>query len=122
MSTLQEPFTVAIIGGGLAGLTFSIGLTRNGVSHKIYESAKEFSEIGAGITMGPNAITALGLIDPRLRESFDKCATYNERPEWKDSFMAARYGMESKDGVKSGSFIPQLEISGLMMRNVASGM
>jgi salicylate hydroxylase len=73
------PFTVAIIGGGLAGLTLSIGLTRYGISHKIYESAKCFSEIGARIAMGPNAVWALTLIDPRLGQCYNRCATYNER-------------------------------------------
>jgi salicylate hydroxylase len=45
--------SIAIIGGGLAGLTLSIGLTRRGIKHKMYESAAEFAEIGAGIAMGP---------------------------------------------------------------------
>lgn len=94
----DDDFNVAIIGGGLAGLTLSIGLTSNGIKHKIYESAREFSEIGAGITMGPNAMTTLGLLDPRLKESFEKCATRNEAPELKDAFMVAKYGMATRPG------------------------
>jgi len=89
------PFTLAIIGGGLAGLSLSIGLTRYGIPHKIYESAKCFSQIGAGIAMGPNAVWALKLIDPRLRECYDRCATYNEREDQQDVFLNCRYGMES---------------------------
>lgn len=57
-----------------------------------------FAEIGAGITMGPNAITCLGEIDPRLRVAFDKCATYNETEEFKYAFMAVRHGMEKETG------------------------
>ena len=94
------PFTIAIIGGGLAGLTLSIGLTRFGILHKIYESAKCFSEIGAGIAMGPNAVWALALIDPRLRRCFGRCATYNERGGQQELFLDVRYGMESD---KSGA-------------------
>jgi len=90
----NAPFSVAIIGGGLAGLTLSIGLTHHNIPHSIYESAPAFSEIGAGIAMGPNAISALGLINPRLRVAFDKCATYNETNEWKDAFMCQRWGMD----------------------------
>src|SRR5271155_6205488 len=89
------PFTVAIIGGGLAGLALSIGLTRFGISHKIYESAKCFSEIGAGIAMGPNAVWSLALIDPRLRQCYSRCATYNEREGQRAFFFDFRYGMES---------------------------
>jgi hypothetical protein len=94
------PFTMAIIGGGLAGLTLSIGLTRFGILHKIYESTKCFSEIGAGIAMGPNAVWALALIDPRLRRCFGRCATYNERGGQQELFLDVRYGMESD---KSGA-------------------
>jgi 2-polyprenyl-6-methoxyphenol hydroxylase-like FAD-dependent oxidoreductase len=69
------PFSVAIIEGGLAGLTLSIGLTR---SEYRTGSTRLFSEIGVGIAMSPNSVWALALIDPRLRESYDRCMTYNE--------------------------------------------
>jgi 2-polyprenyl-6-methoxyphenol hydroxylase-like FAD-dependent oxidoreductase len=94
--------SIAIIGGGLAGLTLSIGLTRYGISHKIYESASAFSEIGAGIALGPNSITALELIDPRIKEGLRKCVTYNEgvnaegqgkgREEWLDIRLGEEEG------------------------------
>jgi salicylate hydroxylase len=61
--------SIAIIGGGLDALTSSIGLTRHGIKHKIYESAAEFAEIGAGVAMGPNALTPLTLLDPRVRKA-----------------------------------------------------
>ena len=70
--------SIAIIGGGLAGLTLSIGLTRHSIPHTIYESAPNFAEIGAGIALGPNSITALELIDPRIKEGIRRCVTYNE--------------------------------------------
>jgi flavin-dependent dehydrogenase len=35
MASSEKP-SIAIIGGGLAGLTLSIGLTRHGISHNIY--------------------------------------------------------------------------------------
>jgi 2-polyprenyl-6-methoxyphenol hydroxylase-like FAD-dependent oxidoreductase len=46
-----EDLPIAIIGGGLADLTLSVGLSRFDLKHKIYESAKVFSEIGAGIRL-----------------------------------------------------------------------
>jgi salicylate hydroxylase len=93
---------IAIVGGGLGGLTLSIGLARHGISHKIYESASKFAEIGAGIALGPNSITALELIDPRIKDALRRCVTYNqgvdeegegeEREEWLD----VRVGDEEK--------------------------
>lgn len=80
---------IAIIGGGLAGLTLSIGLTRCGIKHKIYEAASAFAEIGAGIAMGPNAVSALTLIDRRIRDCYDRCATYNESKDLQDTWVSA---------------------------------
>lgn len=98
-STPPQPrVTIGIIGGGLAGLTLSIALTHHGIPHKIYEAAKAFSEIGAGIAMGPNSVLALSLIDPRLRECFMRCATYNERH--KELYFAIRYGMLRDEAVE----------------------
>jgi salicylate hydroxylase len=77
MLSQQKP-SIAIVGGGLAGLTLSIGLARRGLPHTIYESASKFAEIGAGIALGPNSITALELIDPRITDVLKQCVSYNE--------------------------------------------
>ena len=95
--------SIAIVGGGLAGLTLSIGLARHGIPHKIYEAAPAFAEIGAGIALGPNSITALERIDPRIRDELRKCITYNEgvdvdgegpgREEWMDVRVGEEEGL-----------------------------
>ncbi|KIW13655.1 hypothetical protein PV08_08846 [Exophiala spinifera] len=77
-SSMLKESPIAIVGGGLAGLTLSIGLSHNNIPHKIYESALAFSEIGAGIALGPNSVKALELIDSAIGEGFKKCVTYNE--------------------------------------------
>ena len=96
----EQHLSVAIIGGGLAGLTLSIGLTHQGIKHVIYEAASAFAEIGAGIAMGPNAITALTLIDPRVRECYDRCATYNESEDQRDTWLSYRWGMMDNEKSK----------------------
>jgi salicylate hydroxylase len=77
MKSSEKP-SIAIIGGGLAGLTLSIRLTRHGIPHKIYKSAPVFPERGTGIALGPNSITALELIDPLIKDRLKKCITYNK--------------------------------------------
>lgn len=90
--------SIAIVGGGLAGLTLSIGLTRHGIAHKIYESAAAFAEIGAGIALGPNSLRALELIDPKIMEVLKKIITYSEgvdedgQGEGREVFMEVRIG------------------------------
>lgn len=45
----EQPFHVAIIGGGLCGLSLAIALEKRSISHTIYEARGSFTEIGAGI-------------------------------------------------------------------------
>ena len=55
---------VAIIGGGIAGLTAALALARRGAQVTVHERAPELTEVGAGIQVSPNAgrvLDALGL-------------------------------------------------------------
>lgn len=94
--------SLAIIGGGLAGLVLSIGLSKFGIKHTIYESANQFSEIGAGISTGKNAIAALALIDPRIIECYDHCAVSALSENSNLPHMSFRWGMAEKhrDGLE----------------------
>jgi 3-hydroxybenzoate 6-monooxygenase len=48
-----------IAGGGIAGLASALALARQGISCTVLEQSETFSEIGAGIQLGPNALRAL---------------------------------------------------------------
>ncbi|MCL2582625.1 MAG: FAD-dependent monooxygenase [Streptosporangiales bacterium] len=55
---------VAIIGGGIGGLTAALALHQAGTEVAVYEAAPELKEIGAGVALHPNAmrvLRALGL-------------------------------------------------------------
>ena len=73
----QKDFSVAIVGGGIGGLTLAIGLHSRGVPVHIFESASKFAEIGAGIAIGPNAQNALQRLG--LYESFLEFADFPAR-------------------------------------------
>lgn len=47
---------VLIIGGGITGLTTALGLTKLGISCKVFERAPQLTAVGAGIWMAPNAL------------------------------------------------------------------
>lgn len=51
--------TIGIIGGGIAGLATAIALSKTGSPVDVYEQSPEFSEVGAGLQIGPNAVSAL---------------------------------------------------------------
>ena len=70
---------IAIIGGGIAGLSFALYLHQRGIAARVYESAPEIHEIGVGITLLPHAMreyAALG-VDKALAavgiENLDSC-------------------------------------------------
>jgi 6-hydroxynicotinate 3-monooxygenase len=64
---------IAIIGAGIGGLTAAACLRRVGIDVRIYEQARGFTRLGAGIQQAPNAIRvlyALGLQQRLLAQAF----------------------------------------------------
>ncbi len=51
--------TVLISGGGIGGLCAAIALARHGINSHIFEQSEVFSEVGAGIQIGPNGMRIL---------------------------------------------------------------
>ncbi|MCC5928719.1 MAG: FAD-dependent monooxygenase [Cyclobacteriaceae bacterium] len=63
---------IAIIGGGIAGLTFARCLTTHKYDIHIYEKKEHFGEVGAAISVFPNALCVmdhLGLLPDILENS-----------------------------------------------------
>jgi salicylate hydroxylase len=60
---MQRAGRVAVIGGGIGGLTATHALRRHGFEVRAYEAAPELKEIGAGVALGPNAMKALRSLD-----------------------------------------------------------
>ncbi len=55
---------VAIIGGGIGGLTAAIAFARNGANVTVYEQAAAIAEVGAGIQITPNGARVLNRLMP----------------------------------------------------------
>lgn len=51
--------TIAIIGGGIGGLVAGLALRKAGYDPVIYERTAAFGEVGAGISLSPNAVSGL---------------------------------------------------------------
>src|SRR5690242_1928422 len=54
---------VAIIGGGIAGLSLALNLHRHGIPCRVYERAPEVKELGVGITLLPHAMREFAALD-----------------------------------------------------------
>lgn len=60
--------TVVVVGGGIGGLAAAAGLHRRGWDVRVLEQAPEFTEIGAGISLWPNAFRALEVIGTEVAD------------------------------------------------------
>ncbi|KAK0781918.1 hypothetical protein LTR91_017245 [Friedmanniomyces endolithicus] len=88
-------FSIAVVGGGIGGLCTATGLLHQGVPVTIYEAAPSFAEIGAGVSLGPNAARAMQLIDPAIHAGFLKCATNNGWDDRKNFWFSFRKGEDT---------------------------
>lgn len=92
-----KPFNIAIVGGGISGISLAIGLYKQNVPFTVYESASKFGEIGAGLGFGPNAVVAMRGISPGIAEGYQRCVTHGWKSKERDWFTV-RVGDERKAG------------------------
>lgn len=90
----RPPFHVAIIGGGLCGISLGIALKERSIPFTLYEARSSFTEIGAGINFGPSALRALREIHPDLGARVSALATRMPPPD-EEVWMQMRYGAAS---------------------------
>ena len=76
---------VAVVGGGIGGLSAALALLQAGFDVHVYEQALRFGEIGAGIQISPNAsrlLHRLGLREAMERWGVQPMAVHQKR--WDD--------------------------------------
>ncbi|MEH6361332.1 MAG: FAD-dependent oxidoreductase [Amylibacter sp.] len=59
---------IAIIGGGIGGLTAAIALHRKGFAVTLFEQAPEIGEVGAGLQISVNAVRVLNALELKPQE------------------------------------------------------
>ncbi len=99
--------SIAIVGGGIGGLCLAVALAHKNIPVHVYEATPAFSEIGAGVGFGPNALRAMAMLDPAIFEGYKRCETTSASPSEDGRFFNFRYGMEkpSVDGMVAGELI-----------------
>ena len=81
---MPKPLNVAIIGAGMGGLATAAALRKVGIDVTVYEQARQFARLGAGIQVGCNAMKVLrGLgLEPRMRKQSFYPRSWNNR-DWR---------------------------------------
>ena len=89
--TIAGQTSIAIVGGGIGGLTAAVLLLRAGFDVQVYEQSKALSEVGAGINIGPNASRILHRIGiaNELERTGVKPASFVQR-RWEDGRILLR--------------------------------
>jgi salicylate hydroxylase len=83
--------SIAIIGGGIGGLTAAASLLQAGLDVDVFEKASALGEVGAGINIGPNAsriLHRLGIAEVLGRTGV-KPGTFDQR-RWDDGRLLLR--------------------------------
>ncbi|MFM2263052.1 MAG: hypothetical protein RI959_1728 [Pseudomonadota bacterium] len=90
----QPPFEanlpVLVVGGGLAGLAAAWVAARAGYGVELLEQAPVFSEVGAGIQLGPNAVRVLA--DWGLWPAVQQAAAFPEQLSVRDAHNGRTLG------------------------------
>ncbi len=82
---------VLIVGGGIGGLATALTCGRAGWDVQLFERAAEFSEVGAGIQVGPNVV---GLLHEwGLQDALARVAAYPGRLQIRDASSGRELGV-----------------------------
>ncbi|WP_130802415.1 salicylate 1-monooxygenase [Acinetobacter ihumii] len=101
---MNKKLRVAIVGGGIAGLALAANLFRyKHLDVILYEAAPQFSEIGAGISFGANAVKAIECLN--LADAYHAIADQVNEP-FQDVWFQWRNGYN--DEYLSSSIAPQV--------------
>jgi len=81
---MTAKLSVAVIGAGIGGLATAAALRRAGIHVTVYEQARQFARLGAGIQVGCNAMHVLrGLgLEQRMRRDAFYPRSWNNR-DWR---------------------------------------
>src|SRR5512146_1070590 len=82
---MGDALSVAVVGGGIGGVTAALSLHRAGLDVHVYEQSSSVSEVGAGIQVSPNAtrvLHGLGLGDDLAAMGVRPLALHQRR--WSD--------------------------------------
>jgi salicylate hydroxylase len=99
----NKPFNIAVIGGGIGGLTLTLALLQHRILVTLYEAAPKFGEIGAGVSFGSNASRTMKLISPRIYNGFQNRATFTQDAKHSGTWFSFQYGEDVGQGNEIGA-------------------
>ena len=81
---------ILVAGGGIGGLAAALAASRAGWDVRLYERARAFSEVGAGVQLGPNVVKLLH--NWGLKDALERVAAFPERMLVRDAVSGQELG------------------------------
>lgn len=103
---MNKNIKIAVVGGGIGGLGFALGLKQRGMDCDVYEAVSEVKELGVGITLLPHAMRELAALG--VQSKLEAVAIENL-----ESVFFNRYGQfiyKEPRGRHAGYALPELGI------------
>lgn len=122
----MTPFKVAIVGGGMTGLTAALHLDRLGIDFVLLEAYSDITpEVGASLALYPNyqrMLDQLGVLDDVRRESSELCTLICRRLDGKLMFehAVAEAIHAATDGYGIATFT-RSQLLRILHRNISEG-
>ncbi len=117
-----QTLRVAIVGGGIGGLTLALALRRRGVAAQVFEQAPELTEIGAAVALSANATRELGRLG-----LLDELAAVSTEPSeliwrnWRDGRRIAAHPVRNGDRYRERFGAPYFGIHRADLQRVLGG-
>jgi len=113
---------IAIIGGGIGGLTLSLALRQRGIAADVFEQAAALTEIGAAVALSANAtreLERLGLLDAITAVSTEPTELIYR--DWRDGHRIAAHPVRQDGRYRAEAGAPYFGIHRADLQRVLSG-
>ena len=119
---MAKTFRIAIVGGGVGGLTLAVALRQRGIEADVYEQAQELAEIGAAVALSANSTREL-----RRLGMGDALATVSTEPgeliyrNWRDGSRIAAHPVHENMNYQKICGAPYYGIHRADLQRILSG-
>jgi salicylate hydroxylase len=119
---MAKKFQIAIVGGGIGGLTLALALRQRGIEADVYEQAAELAEIGAAVALSANStreLRRLGVLDALTPVSTEPSELIHRN--WRDGSRIAAHPVHEKLSYQVECGAPYYGIHRADLQRVLSG-
>ena len=113
---------IAVVGGGIGGLTLALALRQRGLEAKVFEQATELTEIGAAVALSANAtreLRRLGVLDAALAVATEPTELIFR--SWRDGRRIAAHPVRQDGRYRERFGAPYLGIHRADLQRILSG-